>query len=146
MSLDIAQIRHIALHQQARQVDTVEFKQATTRIRITMRNNVRTVVQEQDETSDAQASLVATPSAKDDVLTVKSDKLGIVRMAHPLQPSQAIKEGDRVVAGQTMFYLEVDLSLLAVDCPHNGVLHRMFVNEGVCVDYGMPLFDIVTTD
>jgi biotin carboxyl carrier protein len=146
MSLDIAQIRHIALHQQARQVSTVEFKQANTRIRITMRDHARAAPQQQDATCDAGVTSIASPSAGDTVLTVKSDKLGIVRMAHPLQPLHAIKEGDRVVAGQTMFYLEVDLSLLAVDCPHNGVLHRLFVNEGVCVDYGMPLFDIVTTD
>ncbi len=146
MPIDIAQIRRIAQHQKLRQVDTVEFIHATGHVRITVRDDAQSDVVKQAPDITTPESPNTPATGPDNSVTVKSDKLGILRLVHPSLPTQTVREGGAIVAGQTIVYLEVDLSLLAVQSPRNGILQRLLVTDGQYVDYGMPLFDIAIAE
>jgi acetyl-CoA carboxylase biotin carboxyl carrier protein len=144
MSIDIAQLHQIALHQIQRNVDTVEFTHNNARVRMRFNGQTTQSTHSPASIADTASSLTThTPRVQDDhIKTVKSDKLGILRLSHPTSASEVVREGDTVVSGQPIVYLQVGVSLTAITSPYNGVLQQVLVKEGQCIDYGLPLFDI----
>lgn len=77
----------------------------------------------------------ATPA-----VTVRSEGLGLLRLSHDAQLTQAIQPGDKVEHGQLLALLELEDTLTPVLAPQAGTIDRVLGQDGQLADYGMLLF------
>jgi acetyl-CoA carboxylase biotin carboxyl carrier protein len=89
------------------------------------------------ETPAPSAHEIATAST-----VVRAGSVGIVLHAHPLRTEPLVREGQRVVAGQTVALLKIGLILLAVQAPCAGTVSRIVAAHQAAVGYGDPLLEI----
>jgi len=54
-----------------------------------------------------------------------------------------VKKGDRIEKGQTVCFIEELTRLLPVVSEHDGIVSDIVVEDGISVEYGQPILDVI---
>lgn len=84
--------------------------------------------------------------AKDDgneSAQVCATHVGIVHLSADAVTDNLVKKGDRIEKGQTVCFIEELTRLLPVVSEHDGIVSDMVVEDGISVEYGQPILDVI---
>ena len=85
-------------------------------------------------------------TAKDnnsELAQVRATHVGIVHLSADAVTDNLVKKGDRIEKGQTVCFIEELTRLLPVMSEHDGVVSDIVVEDGIGVEYGQPILDVI---
>ena len=74
---------------------------------------------------------------------VRATHVGIVHLSADAVTDNLIKKGDRIEKGQTVCFIEELTRLLPVVSEHDGIVSDIVVEDGIGVEYGQPILDVI---
>lgn len=74
---------------------------------------------------------------------VRATHVGIVHLSADAVTDNLIKKGDRIEKGQTVCFIEELTRLLPVVSEHDGIISDIVVEDGIGVEYGQPILDVI---
>lgn len=69
--------------------------------------------------------------------------VGIVHLSADAVTDNLVKKGDRIEKGQTVCFIEELTRLLPVVSEHDGIVSDIVVEDGISVEYGQPILDVI---
>jgi len=74
---------------------------------------------------------------------VRATHVGIVHLSADAVTDNLVKKGDRIEKGQTVCFIEELTRLLPVVSEHDGIVSDIVVEDGIGVEYGQPILDVI---